>query len=59
MVDGQPIPENGTVMSLEHVDSNRYRVKDEYSSGPPKVASRAYRSGWDRTFNKPSEKDLN
>lgn len=61
--DGQPI-HGGEVVSLKHVEENRYAVTSLYGSpvphedtpaadeaqGPARVTTEAYREGWDRIF---------
>lgn len=37
-------------VTLERMTGNQYRVKESSRSGPAKVNSAAYRSGWDSIF---------
>jgi hypothetical protein len=58
--DGCPINGGGELVQLTHVEGDRFKVEflygeSDYSSecscsGPSKVTTEAYRSGWDRIF---------
>lgn len=47
--EGQHIP-CGEALILDHIDGNRFEVAGSFMNGPTKVATRAYRDGWDRIF---------
>lgn len=50
MQDGQAAPPDATLVSLKRRDDGRYDVQELHRTGPAKVSSDAFRSGWDRIF---------
>jgi hypothetical protein len=53
LVDGRPMSEDGEILSLSHRQGDVYDVIDSYKttrSGPAQVATKAYRTGYDRIF---------
>jgi hypothetical protein len=58
--EGRPINSGGELVQLTHIDGDRFKVESLYGEpshseecscpGPSKVATEAYRSGWDRIF---------
>jgi len=53
--DGQPIPPGAEYIRAESIGDGRYAVRESFTIGPAQVATKQYRDGWDRTFNR----DLN
>lgn len=49
-VPGQPLQPGHTFVQCEKVAEGRVRVVDTYRHGPPKIATDAYRQGWDSIF---------
>jgi hypothetical protein len=55
-VAGRPLGLGDEYVSIRDLGDGSYEVTDSYvhaASGPAQVATEAYRSGWERTFNAP------
>lgn len=51
--DGEPIGASEELLALERIEGDKYSARSIYGSprGPSKVATNAYRSGWDNIFS--------
>jgi len=53
LVNGRPLEADSTILALSHRQGEVYDVIDSYKparSGPAQVATKAYRTGYDRIF---------
>jgi hypothetical protein len=48
VADGESLPEDSFL--VEQIEGNRYRYTKVEHQGPVRVATPAYRDGWDRIF---------